>query len=81
MLSDSAGTWPVFDEVTADLVHLRLHGQGELYAGGYTAEALDGWAARIRAWRDAGHDVVCYFDNDAKVHEPTDARALLDRLG
>lgn len=79
--SDSAGTWPVFDEVTADLVYLRLHGQGELYAGGYTAAALDGWAARIRAWRDAGHDVVCYFDNDAKVHAPTDARALLDRLG
>lgn len=79
--SDSAGTWPVFDEVTTDLVYLRLHGQGELYAGGYTAAALDGWAARIRAWRDAGHDVVCYFDNDAKVHAPTDARALLDRLG
>lgn len=79
--SDSAGTWPVFDEVTADLVYLRLHGQGELYAGGYTAAALDCWAARIRAWRDAGHDVVCYFDNDAKVHAPTDARALLDRLG
>lgn len=79
--SDSAGTWPVFDEVTADLVYLRLHGEGELYAGGYTAAALDGWAARIRAWRDAGHDVVCYFDNDAKVHAPTDARALLDRLG
>ncbi|WP_226364643.1 DUF72 domain-containing protein [Pseudonocardia sp. ICBG162] len=81
VLSDSAGTWPVFDEVTADLVYLRLHGQGELYAGGYTAGALDGWADRIRAWRDAGHDVVCYFDNDAKVHAPTDARALLDRLG
>ncbi|WP_224392623.1 DUF72 domain-containing protein [Pseudonocardia sp. ICBG1293] len=80
VLSDSAGTWPVFDEVTADLVYLRLHGQGELYSGGYTAEALDGWAERIRAWRDAGHDVVCYFDNDAKVHAPTDARALIDRL-
>ncbi|MCO5555088.1 hypothetical protein L7F22_008628 [Adiantum nelumboides] len=81
VLSDSAGTWPVFDEVTADLVYLRLHGQGELYAGGYTAEALDGWAERIRGWRDAGHDVVCYFDNDAKVHAPTDALALIDRLG
>ncbi|MEU8490721.1 MULTISPECIES: DUF72 domain-containing protein [Pseudonocardia] len=81
VLSDSAGTWPVFDEVTADLVYLRLHGQGELYSGGYTAEALDGWAERVRGWRDAGHDVVCYFDNDAKVHAPTDALALIDRLG
>ena len=81
VLSDSAGTWPVFDEVTAGLVYLRLHGQGELYTGGYSAEALDGWAERIRAWRDRGYDVVCFFDNDVKVHAPFDARALLDRLG
>ncbi|MEQ3554616.1 DUF72 domain-containing protein [Pseudonocardia nematodicida] len=80
VLSDSAGTWPVFDEVTADPVYLRLHGQGELYAGGYTAEALDGWAARIRDWRDDGHDVVCYFDNDMKVRAPFDARGLVERL-
>lgn len=80
VLSDSAGTWPVFDEVTTDLVYVRLHGQGELYAGGYTADALDGWAQRIRDWRAAGHDVVCYFDNDMKVHAPYDAQALLARL-
>lgn len=81
VLSDSDGTWPEFDEVTTDLVYLRLHGQGELYAGGYTADALDRWAERIRGWRDTGHDVVCYFDNDAKVHAPFDARALIARLG
>lgn len=80
VLSDSAGTWPVFDEVTTDLVYLRLHGQGELYAGGYTADALDGWAERIRDWRAAGQDVVCFFDNDMKVHAPFDAQALLARL-
>ena len=80
VLSDSAGTWPVFDEVTADLVYLRLHGQDELYAGGYPAEALDSWAERIHGWAGAGHDVVCYFDNDMKVHAPFDAQALLERL-
>jgi uncharacterized protein YecE (DUF72 family) len=78
--SDSAGTWPVFEEVTTDLVYVRLHGQGELYAGGYTPQVLDGWARRIREWTGQGRDVVCYFDNDTKVHAPTDAIALLDRL-
>ncbi|MBC3189838.1 DUF72 domain-containing protein [Pseudonocardia sp. C8] len=79
--SDSAGTWPWFDEVTTDLVYVRLHGQGELYAGGYTADVLDTWADRIRGWAAEGRDVVCYFDNDMKVHAPADAMALLDRLG
>jgi uncharacterized protein YecE (DUF72 family) len=29
---------------------LRLHGDNELYASGYSDEALDRWAERIRAW-------------------------------
>lgn len=78
--SDSAGTWPVFDEVTADFVYVRLHGQGELYAGGYDAATLDAWAERVRGWTGAGLDVACYFDNDAKVRAPFDATALLSRL-
>ena len=75
--ADSAGTWPVFDETTADFHYVRLHGADELYASGYTAEALDAWAARIRAWRE---DAYVYFDNDAKVHAPYDAIALAERL-
>ena len=67
----------MFDERTADFVYVRLHGQGELYAGGYTAEALDAWAARIRSW---GTDAYVYFDNDAKVRAPYDALELLERL-
>lgn len=80
VLADSAGTWPVFDELTTDFAYVRLHGQDELYAGGYTPDALDAWAARIRRWRDDGLDAVVYFDNDAKVHAPYDAIALAERL-
>lgn len=80
VLSDSAGTWPVFDEPTTDLVYVRLHGQGELYVGGYTTETLDRWAERIRGWSAQGRDVVVYFDNDVKVHAPNDAMALASRL-
>jgi uncharacterized protein YecE (DUF72 family) len=31
-------------------MYLRLHGAEELYASGYTAEALDRWAERIQLW-------------------------------
>ena len=77
VLSDSAGTWPTFDVVTADLVYVRLHGDTELYHSGYSEAALEAWAGRVRGWADDGLDVHVYFDNDARGHAPHDARTLL----
>lgn len=51
VVADTAGKWPYREDVTADFLYLRLHGDKELYASGYTDEALARWAARIRAWR------------------------------
>jgi uncharacterized protein YecE (DUF72 family) len=94
--ADSAGRWPVLDDVTSDFVYARLHGDRELYVSGYGDEALDRWAARLRIWQQGGtptdgrtlgppapvrqRDVFVYFDNDAKVHAPFDAIALARRL-
>ncbi len=50
VVADTAGKWPYREDVTADFLYLRLHGDKELYASGYTDEALARWAARIRAW-------------------------------
>ncbi len=79
--SDSAGTWPRFAAVTGDFVYVRLHGETQLYSGGYSDSSLDGWADRVRAWSDEGLDVYVYFDNDATGRAPYDAVALLERLG
>lgn len=87
--------WPYAEDITSDFVYLRLHGSEELYASGYSDEALDWWAARIKLWarglepndarlaapdasppRRGARDVFVYFDNDAKVRAPFDARAL-----
>ena len=100
VVADTAGKWPYREDVTADFMYLRLHGDKELYASGYSGAALDRWAARIRAWsagsepadarkiapdlappRRAARDVYCYFDNDAKVHAPFDAKSLIAKLG
>src|ERR1700730_18654186 len=91
--------WPYAEDLTADFVYLRLHGSEELYASGYSEEALDHFAARIKLWAQglepndarviapdtgpASHtprDVFAYFDNDAKVRAPVDARSLRARL-
>ncbi len=81
VLADTAGRWPRVDEDTGPLRYVRLHGDKELYASGYTDRALDEWAARCRSWADAGQDVVVYFDNDMKGYAPHDAMRLIERLG
>lgn len=80
VIADTAGRYPYAEEVTADFVYVRLHGSRELYVSGYTDEELDEWAARIGNWRSNGCDVYVYFDNDAKVHAPFDARRLAERI-
>jgi uncharacterized protein YecE (DUF72 family) len=52
--------WPLLMDLTADFVYCRLHGSEQLYVSGYDDDALDVWAARIRAW--------------AKGREPKDAK-------
>ncbi|PRY31018.1 DUF72 domain-containing protein [Umezawaea tangerina] len=79
VVADSAGRFPLVEDVTADFVYVRLHGADELYVSGYTDEGLDRWAAKVRAW-SAAADVFVYFDNDAKVMAPRDAIALLARV-
>jgi len=54
VVADTAGKWPRLEDVTSDFMYLRLHGDQELYASGYTEAALDRWSRRIRAWSRGG---------------------------
>jgi len=78
--ADTAGRWPKVDEDTASYRYVRLHGDQELYASGYTDRALDDWAARCSGWAASGQDVFVYFDNDMKGYAPHDAMRLIARL-
>lgn len=88
--------WPLLMDVSSDFVYCRLHGSEQLYASGYDSPALDVWADRVITWARGGQplgrradqmdakvrprDVYVYFDNDAKVRAPFDARELQDRV-
>jgi uncharacterized protein YecE (DUF72 family) len=50
VVADTAGKWPMMEDLTSDFVYLRLHGDEQLYVSGYTDAALDHWANRIRHW-------------------------------
>lgn len=50
VVADTAGKWPLLEDVTADFIYVRLHGDEELYVSGYTPGALQKWARTMRAW-------------------------------
>ena len=67
VVADTAGRWPLLEDLTADFVYMRLHGDKELYASGYDDDALDRWAKRIDSWRHG-----CQVD-DARLASPRTA--------
>jgi uncharacterized protein YecE (DUF72 family) len=50
VFADSAGKWPYAEDVTGDIIYIRLHGAEELYASGYSDDQLTWWASRIEKW-------------------------------
>ena len=52
VVADTAGRWPYVEDVTADFVYVRLHGDEKLYESGYSRAALARWTRRIRAWSE-----------------------------
>ena len=50
VFADTARRWPYAEDLTADFVYVRLHGDEQLYVSGYSPSALDWWAARVKLW-------------------------------
>lgn len=78
--ADTAGKHPDFTEITADFVYVRLHGGEVLYTSGYDDASLRHWKRRIANGSEGWRDVYVYFDNDAKVHAPFDARRMRELM-
>ncbi len=74
-LSD-APDFPIWREVTSDLVYVRLHGHTRKYASSYSRAHLERWARDIERWIADGRDVHVYFDNDAEGHAVRNAMTL-----
>ena len=65
VIAETARKWPMTQDMTADFVYMRLHGDKELYKSGYSDKSLDRWAKRISAWQ--------------KGAEPADAQKISPR--
>jgi len=71
-----APDFPMWREVTTDLVYVRLHGHTRKYASSYSEASLQAWAADTRRWLAEGRDVHIYFDNDAEGHAVRNAMRM-----
>lgn len=80
VVADTAGKWPFLEDVTSDFVYVRLHGSEELYVSGYTDEALDTWARKIRAWSSGKtpRGVRTVGNSGAKPVRPCDVYVYFD---
>ena len=51
VFADTAGKWPYAEDLTADFIYVRLHGDTKLYVSGYSDRAIEWWAERMEYWR------------------------------
>jgi uncharacterized protein YecE (DUF72 family) len=63
VIADTGGRWPQYEDLTADFVYIRLHGEEKLYVSGYADKTIAYWSKRIRLWSQGS--------------EPRDARRIV----
>jgi hypothetical protein len=67
-------------DITADFVYMRLHGDEELYRSGYSDASLDRWAKRISAWQKGAEpaDAQKVSPQKPPTREPRDIYCFFD---
>jgi uncharacterized protein YecE (DUF72 family) len=80
VVADTAGKWPLLEDVTAGFVYVRLHGDQQLYVSGYTPRALARWGARLNAWSEGGQadDARLAAPGHAPPAQPRDVYCYFD---
>jgi len=64
--------------VTTDLIYIRFHGLQGGAAHDYTRNELSPWAQYINEQAAEGKTVYVYFNNDANVRAPRNAKMLME---
>ena len=77
---EDSDDYPCIEADTADFAYARLQRMNEDIETGYDGAALDGFADRVRKWRNAERDAYIFMINGAKVRAPSAALALQERL-
>jgi uncharacterized protein YecE (DUF72 family) len=79
----SGAQLPCMLRATAPFVYVRLHGPDHehMYTGSYAEADLHWWAERLHEWKEMGHEVFVYFNNDGYGHAVRNASRLREIVG
>ncbi len=80
VFADSAAEYGYSEDITSDLIYIRLHGKDKLYESDYSDEELDGWAKRIKTWSEGGEpsDAIKIVGRSASRKRGRDVFAYFD---
>ena len=81
VIGDSPGRPFQTLDLTAGWTFLRFHHGARGRRGNYSEGELEAWARRTEEWRDAGIDVLAYFNNDWEGFAIRNGLWLRRRLG
>lgn len=80
VISQSDGRFPYREAATTDLIYLRFHGPGALYASDYTDEMLAEYALKIKVWLKEERSAWAFFNNDVYAYAVKNARRLREMV-
>jgi uncharacterized protein YecE (DUF72 family) len=76
VIADSGMRFPSAELVTANHIYLRFHGPDGSYATSYSRQTLADYAEKCRRWKEAGHTVWAFFNNDLHGYAIANAKTL-----
>jgi uncharacterized protein YecE (DUF72 family) len=76
----SVSSWemPMDLTVTAEIIYIRFHGLDGGAAHDYTQKELAPWAEHLKTQTAKGKTAYAYFNNDANVRAPKNAKMLIE---
>ena len=78
VISQSGTGFPYAELVTAQHIYVRFHGPEALYASGYSENQLEDFANLFLKWKQEGHSVWAFFNNDIHGYAVKNAIRLIE---
>ncbi|TWW01636.1 DUF72 domain-containing protein [Chitinophaga pinensis] len=78
VIAESGKRWPYGEFVTARHIYIRFHGPDGSYATSYSHKTLEKYAEKMRNWKEEGHTVWVFFNNDVHGYAIENANTLID---
>jgi uncharacterized protein YecE (DUF72 family) len=80
VISQSGHGFPYAEHITAKNIYIRFHGPRELFASLYSIETMRHYAGLFKKWKEQGHVLWIFFNNDFHGYAITNALQLEELL-